>query len=288
MASKVILVTGASSGIGKAFAEELSARGHRVYGTSRSRSFSPAKFQPVQMDVTNEESVALGISTVIAQERRLDVVINNAGYGLAGAVEDTSVAEAQEQIDVNFMGAFRVSRAVLAGMRQQGGGLIINVSSLAGLFGLPFQGLYAASKFALEGLSESLRYEVSSYNIDVVLIEPGDIRTNITANRRVVEASDTSYSRTFQSVLKTIEGSERAGADANEVAKLVCRVVEMRSPRARYTVGHWSQRLSAVVKRYAPYVVFESLLGAFYGVSDSGRSRPNDTSRVTTKDIQEI
>lgn len=288
MAAKVILITGASTGIGKACAEELSARGHRVYGTSRSQSFSPTRFQPVQMDVRDDESVTRGIMAVIARERRLDVVINNAGYGLAGAVEDTSVAEAQEQLDVNFIGAFRVCRAVLGDMRRQGGGLIINISSLAGLFGLPFQGLYAASKFALEGLSESLRYEVSPYNIDVVLIEPGDIKTSITANRRVVDASDTFYSRTFRKVLKIIEDNEHDGADPKEVAELVCRVVEMRSPRARYTVGHWSQRLSAIVKRYAPFVLFESMLGAFYGTNDSVNNRPNDTPQATTSNIQKI
>jgi NAD(P)-dependent dehydrogenase (short-subunit alcohol dehydrogenase family) len=221
------------------------------------------------MDVTDGNSVARAIGTVIAQERRLDVIINSAGYGLAGAIENTSVAEAQQQLDVNFMGAFRVCRAVLGDMRRQGSGLIINISSLGGLFGLPFQGLYSASKFALEGLSESLRYEVRQYNIEVVLIEPGDIKTNITANRRVVAASDTSYSQTFQSVLKTIKQEECNGADPNEVAKLVCKVVETRAPRARYTVGHWSQRMSAMMKRYAPYLIFESLLASFYGVKGS-------------------
>ena len=281
MGPKVILITGASSGIGKASAELLSARGHRVYGTSRSLSFAPEEFLSLQMDVTDDTSVKQAIDAVIQREGRLDVVVNNAGYGLAGSIEDTTTAEAQRQLDVNFMGAFRVSRAALEQMRRQRGGLIINLSSLAGLFGLPFQGVYSASKFALEGLSESLRYEVGAHGIRVVLIEPGDIKTNITANRALVDTANSAYREQFQTVLNIIEREERNGAEANRIAKLVCKIVETNSGRIRYTAGHWSQRLAVAFKRIAPFALFEWVLGSWYGVAPPKRAR---ATGVTNQD----
>src|SRR5579872_2559800 len=179
--NRVALVTGASSGIGRACAELLAARDFRVYGASR-HPLPGSSFESLPMDVRDEESVTAGIASIVQREGRLDVIVNNAGIAIAGAVEDTSVEEAKDQFDVNFFGALRVCRAVLPVLRDQRSGTIVNIGSIGGLIALPFQGLYSASKFALEGLSESLRLEVAPFGIHVVLIEPGDQQTPLTEN----------------------------------------------------------------------------------------------------------
>jgi len=184
MSGKVVLVTGASSGIGAACAEMLAKRGFRVYGSSRNPNFKPSGYQALQMDVTDDRSVDEAVAQVIREAGSIDALVNNAGCGLAGAVEDTASIEALHQMDVNFMGPFRAARAILPGMRQRRSGVIVNVSSLGGLFGLPFQSFYSASKFAMEGWTESLRFEVSPFGIRVVLIEPGDVKTGFTGQPR--------------------------------------------------------------------------------------------------------
>ncbi len=180
---RVVLVTGASSGIGRACAEFLAGRGYRVYGGSR-RLVAGSVVESISMDVGDDASVHAAVSTILAREGRIDILVNNAGIAIAGAVEDTSVEEARDQFDVNFFGVLRVCRAVLPAMREQGAGYIVNIGSIGGLIAIPFQGFYSASKFALEGLSESLRLEVRQFGVHVVLIEPGDHRTGLTDNRR--------------------------------------------------------------------------------------------------------
>lgn len=190
----VVFITGASSGIGKICAEHLHAKGYRVYGTSRRASSTPQavgsdRFRLIAMDVNSEDSVQRAIQTVLVAEGRIDVVLNNAGDGVAGSVEDTSLDEAQRQLDTNFFGVLRVCHAALPIMRRQASGLIVNVSSLGGLVGLPFQGLYSASKFAVEGMTEALRMEVRPFGVRVVLVEPGDFRTGFTEQRRKAVAA---------------------------------------------------------------------------------------------------
>src|ERR1700742_2799845 len=186
---KIVLVTGASSGIGKRCCEYLAGLGMTVYGTSRSLQASDAgKFRTFKMDVTDDASVLDGVKWIEERHGRLDVVINCAGYGIAGAVEETTPQEAMAQIDTNFFGTHRVCRAVLPLMRRQKGGVIINISSLAGLLAVPFQAFYSASKFAMEGMTEALRMEVRPYGIRVALIEPGDFKSEFPANR--VNTSD--------------------------------------------------------------------------------------------------
>jgi NAD(P)-dependent dehydrogenase (short-subunit alcohol dehydrogenase family) len=206
MSAKVVLITGASSGIGAACAQLLAQRGFNVYGSSRDPDFRPANFRPLQMDVCDDQSVERAVARVIAEAGSIDAVVNNAGCGLAGAVEDTTTPEAMHQMDVNFMGAFRVTRAVLPGMRQRRSGVIVNVSSLGGLFGLPFQSFYSASKFALEGFTESLRHEVGGYGIRVVLVEPGDVKTGFTASRVLTAATNSAsaYSAAFSTCMKLV------------------------------------------------------------------------------------
>jgi NAD(P)-dependent dehydrogenase (short-subunit alcohol dehydrogenase family) len=268
----VVLITGASSGLGRSCAERLHARGCRVYGTSRrapENGDSAAGYALIGMDVTSEESVRRAIELILAREGRLDVVLNNAGDGIAGAIEDTSIEEARQQLDTNFFGVLRVCRAVLPAMRRRGAGLIVNVSSLGGLIGLPFQGLYSASKFAVEGMTEVLRMEVKPFGVRVVLVEPGDFRTGFTAQRRRVRAAgpESPYAGRFGKALAVMERDEQGGADPLGVARLVERIIAMRAPRPRYKVGSFFQTLSAgLLRKILPQKLFEALLMMSYDI----------------------
>jgi len=273
---RVVLVTGASSGIGKACAEFLHAKGCRVYGTSRRapravvRAAAPdgaPLLQMIPLDVNADESVQAAIGLVAACEGRIDAVVNNAGFGLAGAVESTSLADARAQFETNLFGTMRVCRAVLPIMRQQGGGHILNVSSIAGRIGVPFQALYSASKFAVEGFTEALRMEVAPLGIRVVLVEPGDFRTGFTASRRTAQDGASSvYAERQAKALGVMEHDETHGATPEAVGRLVYRILETRSPRLRYAVGPASETLALAFKRFAPARLFEWAIATYYRV----------------------
>ena len=191
------------------------------------------------MDVRDDASVRAAVADLVAREGRIDVVVNNAGIAVAGAVEDTSIEEALEQFDVNFFGVLRVCRAVLPHMRARRSGCIVNIGSIAGLVAVPYQGLYSASKFALEGLSEALRLEVRPFGIRVVLIEPGDHRTGLTDNRRATAAAreNPAYRDRYERAVARMAADERGGPAPEAVARLVRRIVELKKPRLRYTAG---------------------------------------------------
>jgi NAD(P)-dependent dehydrogenase (short-subunit alcohol dehydrogenase family) len=264
---RVVLVTGASSGIGRACADTLHQEGCRVYGASRTAPQAP--WTPLRMDVGDEESVGAGVAEVLGAEGRIDAVVNCAGYGIAGAVEDTSIDEAKGQFDTNFFGVLRVCRAVLPSMREHRSGTIVNVSSIAGLVSLPFQAFYSASKFALEGMTEALRMEVRPFGIHVVLVEPGDTRTCFTANRRKTEGAlceHSPYRSAFDEAMGVVENEEQAGVDPGPVAKVVARVVRAGAPSLRYTVGPTMQRLAPLIRGVLPYSVYETLMRKHYGV----------------------
>jgi NAD(P)-dependent dehydrogenase (short-subunit alcohol dehydrogenase family) len=273
---RVVLITGASSGIGQACAEHLARRGFRVYGTSRRAlplaaapgptSGPPAQFQLIPMDVASDESVEQGVQWIVAREGRLDVVVNNAGFGLAGSVEDTGLEEAKAQMEANFFGVVRLCHAALPIMRQQGGGYLVNISSVSGLIGIAFQGFYSASKFAVEGLAESLRGEVRPYGIQVVLIEPGDFHTNFTSNRRKTRAAQLGsvYATRFARALSVMEADETHGATPESIAFLLERIITTRSPRLRYLVGPASERLAVGLKKLLPPALFEWVIMRYY------------------------
>jgi len=262
---RIVLVTGASMGIGACCAAYLSERDCTVYAASRSAAAAPGVV-PLAMDVTNDTSVSRAIATILEQEGALDVLVNNAGFGVAGAVEDTSVEEAVAQFEVNFFGMFRVCRAVLPVLRRQGAGYIINISSIGGLIAIPFQGFYSASKFALEGLSESLRLEVRPFGIRVVLIEPGDHRTSFTGNRRraAMSAGSSVYKERFERALARMSADEQGGPAPDGIARLVYRVINHPDPRLRYTVGPWAQRAAPCLKRFFPNAVIEKIMRHYY------------------------
>jgi NAD(P)-dependent dehydrogenase (short-subunit alcohol dehydrogenase family) len=267
---RVVLITGATSGIGKACAEHLNNTGWRVFGTGRnvtSFNLTDPTIEMIAMDVNDDISVFKAVDEVVARAGRLDAVINNAGYSLMGAVEDTSIEEAKSQFETNFFGALRVCRAALPALRKAGGGYIINISSLAGIVGLPYSGLYSANKFALEGVSESLRLEVRQFGIKVVLVEPGDFQTKTTSSRRVAAAAQSSlYKSIFEKTKQKQDKEEINGSTPEPIAKLIGRILKMKQPKMRYSVGRFDQRIVIPLKRFLPQRVFEWLFRLVMGV----------------------
>jgi len=264
---KVVLITGASSGIGKACAEHLAKRGYRAYGTSRRASpegtQEPAGFTLIQMDVTDDESVVRGVGLIVGREGRLDVVVNNAGVSLVGPIEDATMDEARALFEVNFWGVLRVCKAVLPIMRRQGSGHIIIVSSLAGRVGTPYQGLYSASKFALEGLAEALRVEVRHWGVRVALIEPGDSPTGLTDHRTRVLRTQ-AYAPYYHNAMQVYEYDERHGYPPTKIARMVEWVIRSPHPRMRYVCGMPLQAIGAVLKNFVPHELFEWAMAQVY------------------------
>lgn len=267
-AVKTVLITGASSGIGLACARGLAARGMRVFGTSRRPGPFGEPFEFVTMDVTDDDSVAAAVDQVLARAGTIDVLINNAGQVLAGPLELTSIAEARDQLDTNLLGPLRVSQAVLPGMRARRSGLIIMIGSIGGLMGMPFQGVYAASKFALEGLTESLRHELRPFGVHATIVEPGDIRTSMTDNRKLAAASQThtDYARWMDATMTIVEREERGGPPPELVAAQVERIVRGGPPKPRYAVGKLEQRAAIWAKRLLPARLFERGLARYFGL----------------------
>ena len=271
----VVLITGASSGFGQACARHLSTHGYRVYGTSRRAAWSPDgksaspesdPYQMIPMDVCDTASVHTGVDFVVKDAERIDVVVCNAGFGLAGAVEDSDVEEVKRQFETNFFGTWRVCRAALPHLRRRGAGYLVIVGSLAGLMGIPFQAAYSASKFALEGLAEALRMEVKPWGVHVVLIQPGDFRTGFTRNRIKTAASgqNPDYAATFARALAVMEKDERQGPAPESLARLLERIITHPTPRLRYTAGTIFQRIGALLKRVLPGRLFEWLMMTTY------------------------
>lgn len=240
---KVVLVTGASSGLGYATAETLSELGHRVYGTSRSSSASIRTHWPMlTLDVCSDASVRSCVADVLAREGRIDVLINNAGHAFVGAVEESLLDSAKAQFEVNFFGALRVMLEVLPGMRAQGSGHIINMSSLAGAVPFPFLGIYGASKHALEALSESLEYELDDTGIHVTLTEPDGMQTSIGFHHPGVEHPLLGQKR--RRVLRQLEANTQvAGIAPAVMAHAIAAVVESDSPPLRVVIGEMANEM---------------------------------------------
>lgn len=266
--TKVILVTGASSGFGCAIAKAL-AKNYRVFGTGRApRTASSDGFTTITLDVTQDDSVNACIADVIRAAGRIDAVINNAGFGIAGAIEDTTAAEAQSQFETNFFGTHRVCRAVLPHLRAQRAGTIINMSSLAGLIPLPFQGFYSATKFAIEAYTEALRMEVRPFGISVSMIEPGDFATSFTANRRMTKETDSTspYYEPAMRAVATMARDEQANRDLSPVIRAVETILESRRPALRYPRANAVQRTFSALRPFLPQVLAETLIRTTYGL----------------------
>lgn len=259
--SKVVLITGGSSGIGKSIGEFLSDRNYIVYGTSRNpEKYENSKFPIVALDVLDLRTINDCIDTVVDKEGRLDVLINNAGAGITGPIEETPEEEIKRNFDTNFFGPIRVIKAVLPKMRAQNSGLIINVTSIAGYMGLPYRGVYSASKGALEVITEALRMETKDFNIKMTNIAPGDFATNIAAGRYHAPVLDNSPYIKYGEVLKAIDEDVDNSADPIAVAKTVHKIINSQNPKIHYKVGAFMQKFSIVLKRILPEKVYEKLL----------------------------
>lgn len=249
---KVVLVTGGSSGIGKAICKTLASKGYTVYGTSRSANSGDTleNFKLLQLDVNSENSVAEAIQFVLDKEGQIDVLVNNAGLGIAGAIEESSIDDIKGVFETNVFGLIRVTQAVLPHLRKQRSGHIINISSLGGLMGLPYRGIYSSSKFAVEGISEALSAEVASFGIKVIVVEPGDFNTNINDNRLVTEANEESeYAETYQRLMKIIVDEVNNGKQPEVIGELIYKILNKKNPRLHYKVGTFFQKLAVFVKR---------------------------------------
>lgn len=267
-AARVALVTGATSGVGQCCARRLAARGWRVFGAGR-RARDGDLVDGVEMltlDVDDAVSVERGVAEIIARAGRLDAVINNAGFSMRGAVEETPIDDAKALFETNFFGALRVCQAVLPAMRTNGGGHIVNIGSLAGIAGVPFTGLYSASKFALAGLSESMRYETRPFGVHVVMVEPGDFKTEIDAKRRMAAPERSVYRTAFERFLARRARYAAAAPTPEPIAALVERILNDPQPKARYVVAMPRQRLLFALKRFLPQKLFERLMARLLDV----------------------
>jgi NAD(P)-dependent dehydrogenase (short-subunit alcohol dehydrogenase family) len=266
MADKVVLVTGASAGIGRCCADLLAERGWTVVGASRRGSAGPG-WRGLVMDVDDDASVREGVASVLSEHTRIDALLACAGWGLAGAAEQTALSDAKAQMETNFWGAVRVTHEVLPVFRRQGGGRVVFMSSIGGVLGIPFQAFYSASKFALEGYAESLAYEVAPYGVHVTLMEPGNFKTDFTVSRRKVSvAGDDPYRGAREKAIEVMERDEVGGADPKDVAALALRVLSSAKPPRRVSVGKLDERVGILGKRLLPFRLFEKAAKGSLGV----------------------
>lgn len=256
----VVLVTGASGGMGYSIASHLGAQGHHVYGTSRKLQNKTGKFQWIELDVTDRQQIQTVVEDIIRKEGRLDVLINNAGIGMISSLEEAPESSVSRVMDTNFGGVLRLIQAVLPHMRERKSGKIINISSIAGLIGLPYRSIYSASKFAVEGLTEALRAEVSKFNIQACTIQPGSIRTDIKAGRVSYVPATSHYQPEISIAEKIIDSEVGEGMEANYVAEMVGRLIFKKKLQSKYVVAKPFQKLGTSLKRYLPTTVFERML----------------------------
>jgi len=265
---KVALVTGASSGIGKAIAQTLAKRGYVVYGTSRSADYETIcedgiAYTMLPLTLEDEDTIARAVQYVIRRHGRIDVLVNNAGTGYAGAIEETTAQEAQAQFDVCFFGAVRMLNHVLPYMRAAGRGVVINVGSLGARFPVPFQAMYCAAKAAIFSMTVALRLELAPFGVRACVIEPGNTRTDIIARRRyAAKTYRTAYRQPLERSLGVIN-SYIAACSPEQCAQLALRVAGMKNPPARVTPGFGYKCLYAI-SRFAPWRLKEWIIRRVY------------------------
>ncbi|NHM08219.1 SDR family oxidoreductase [Flavobacterium sp. CYK-4] len=264
--NKVILITGASSGIGKAIGEFLHQKGFTVYGTSRNpEKISNSVFPLLALDVRNVESIKAAVAEVIKLSGRIDVLVNNAGVGITGPLEEIPTEEIKANFETNFFGPIEVMKAVLPHMREQKSGLVINITSIAGYMGLPYRSVYSASKGALSIITEALRMEVKSFGIEITDIAPGDFATNIAAGRyHAPVIAGSAYEVPYDNTLKMMDTHVDSGSNPQEMALAVYAIIQEPKPKVHYKVGAFMQKFSIVLKRILPDKVYEQLLMNHY------------------------
>lgn len=265
MTPRVILVTGASSGIGAACALRLVRAGHRVIGVSRSGTvpdLSPQLSARV-LDIRDPAAIGQTLTDIVDEFGRLDAVVNAAGIAVAGALEDTPLEWVRTQLETNLFGTVCLIRAAAPYLRRFAPSRLIQISSLAAHVALPYQSLYCASHFAISGLCQSLRYELTPHGVRVILVEPGSVRTPLTENRRANVTGDV-YRAAAEDALSVNDKDERQGIDADNVARVVEQMLTALSPLYRRSVGHWHERISLPAGRFLPASLFQRIIGSHY------------------------
>ena len=272
--TRVVLVTGASSGIGEDTARRLQALGYIVYGaarrTDRLQALTADGIRPLAMDVTDDASMTSGVNRLLEETGRIDILVNNAGYGSYGAIEDVPIDEARRQFEVNVFGLARLTQLVSPHMRTRGSGTIINISSIGGRLTTPLGGWYHATKYAVEALSDALRMELRPFGIDVVVVEPGAIRTAwwpIAADHLEATAEGSAYAAQIRAVAGAMrsESNRRHYSPPEVIARTVGKIVTARRPRTRYAVGFMAKPLIAA-RRVLPDRAFDRLISAAFGI----------------------
>lgn len=260
--SKVVLITGASSGIGKAIAHYLADKEYTVYGTSRNpKTALDGKVRMIPLDVTDQTSITNAVHMILKEQSQIDYVINNAGMGITGPLEETPDHEVRRVFETNYFGALEVIKAVLPTMRKQRSGMIINVTSIAGYMGLPYRGIYSATKGALGITTEAYRMELKEFNVKMTTVAPGDFATNIAAGRYHAPILDDSpYKENYGNTLRLMDEHVDAGMDTKVMATVIHRIMRSKNPKVHYRVGFFMQKFSIALKRILPDTWYEKLL----------------------------
>lgn len=263
---KTVLITGASSGIGKAIGEYLQQKNFIVYGTSRNPSnITDSKFPLLTLDVGDNATIQEAVKTMAEKEGKIDILINNAGVGITGPIEETPDEEIRHAFETNYFGPIKVIKAILPFMRKRDSGLIINITSIAGYMGLPYRGIYSASKGALEITTEAFRMELKHFNIKMANLAPGDFATNIAAGRYHAPVKEGSpYKIPYGNTLKLMNEHVDSGEDPGLVAEAVYKIIQSPNPQVHYKVGNFLQKFSIGLKRILPDKVYEKMLLKHY------------------------
>ena len=262
MTEKIAIVTGGTSGIGLCTAAALHEKGCKVYTFSR-REFSDPRFTHIRVDVTDPDAAEAAVRRVYENEGRLDIVVNCAGFGISGAIEFTPADDAKRQMDVNFFGMVNVNKPALTIMRQQGCGRIVNTSSMAAVFAIPFQAYYSASKAAINSYTCALLNEVKQYGISVCAVQPGDIKTGFTAARKKIEAGDEEYGGRISRSVAKMEKDEQSGLDPQKAGDFIAKVAMKKSVKPLYTIDFISGA-ECILDRILPKGLAYKIVGSMY------------------------
>ena len=267
---KNVLIAGSSSGLGLALARQLGSHGYRVYAGARSfgtGAVAPEGCIPLKLDVTDNVSVQEAIGTILQKDGRIDALVNCAAILTLGSCEETSAEELRSVMETNFLGMARITRAVLPVMRRQQYGRIVNISSLNGLFGIPFQGAYAASKHAIEGWSESLAQETRHWGISVTIVDPGDCRGGSAKYRTravAAEMNHSPYGKWYRMAAEKIQHDEQNGLTPERVARAISCILRSTRPPARKIIANPIQRSAVLLHRWLPGNIFNRIIEAYY------------------------
>ena len=262
MTEKIAVVTGGSSGIGLCTAAALHEKGCKVYTVSR-REFNDPRFTHIRTDITDPTAAESAIRSVKDKEGRLDIVVNCAGFGISGAIEFTPTEEAKRQMDVNFFGMVNINKPALTIMREQGHGRIVNTSSMAAVFAIPFQAYYSASKAAINSYTCALINEVKEFGISVCAVQPGDIRTDFTASRKKIETGDDVYGGRIVSSVAKMEKDEQSGLDPQKAGDFIAMVALKDRVKPLYTIDFISGA-ECLLDRILPKSLAYKIVGKMY------------------------